>query len=140
MKFAHVSMSCADPRRIEAFYAKHFGFHRARVCPLPGGNEIVFLKSGDVYLELFKAEGNRPVAVWGEDGPHFPGLRHIAFQVTDVDRKLEEMGSDAHVTLGPMSFDAFIPGWRTAWVADPEGNVVEISQGYVDQEPPPANG
>lgn len=134
MKFAHVSMSCNDPKAVEAFYAKHFGFRRARVCPLPDGGEIVFVKSGGVYLELFKAEGERPSAAVAADGPHYPGLRHIAFQVGSVDRKLEQMGEDARITLGPLSFDDFIPGWRTVWVADPEGNVVEISQGYRDEE------
>ncbi len=39
---------------------------------------------------------------------------------------------------GPFDFDAFIPGWRTVWVADPEGNIVEITQGYQDEENPPA--
>jgi glyoxylase I family protein len=48
------------------------------------------------------------------------------------------MGSDAKVTLGPLDFDAFIPGWRTVWIADPDGNIVEITQGYGDQEPAPA--
>jgi glyoxylase I family protein len=47
------------------------------------------------------------------------------------------MGDDAIVTLGPLTFDAFIPGWKTAWVRDPSGMIVEISQGYRDQEPPP---
>ena len=47
------------------------------------------------------------------------------------------MGTDAVITLGPMSFDAFIPGWRTVWVKDPDGNIVEISQGYVDEVNPP---
>ena len=42
------------------------------------------------------------------------------------------MGPDAHVTAGPMSFDAIIPGWRTVWIADPDGDIVEISQGYTD--------
>ena len=46
---------------------------------------------------------------------------------------LAEMGKDAVITLGPFSFDAVIPGWRTVWVSDPEGNIVEISQGYKDQ-------
>jgi glyoxylase I family protein len=64
----------------------------------------------------------------------YPGWRHIAFKVDDVDAKLAEMGSDAQVSLGPLSFDDFIPGWRTVWVTDPEGNIVEISQGYTDQE------
>jgi glyoxylase I family protein len=57
--------------------------------------------------------------------------------VDNVDAKLAEMGNDAKITLGPLSFDDVIQGWRTAWVADPEGNIVEISQGYVDQENPP---
>jgi glyoxylase I family protein len=39
-----------------------------------------------------------------------------------------------------MSFNDFIPGWRTAWIADPEGNIVEISQGFTDQENPPPLG
>jgi glyoxylase I family protein len=41
------------------------------------------------------------------------------------------------ITLGPISFDAFIPGWKTVWVKDPDGNIVEISQGYTDQVNPP---
>ena len=51
---------------------------------------------------------------------------------------LAAMGADAKITAGPMDFDAFIPGWRSAWVADPDGNIVEISQGYVDEDDPPA--
>jgi len=31
-----------------------------------------------------------------------------------------------------MAFDAFIPGWKTAWVSDPDGNILEISQGFKD--------
>jgi glyoxylase I family protein len=53
--------------------------------------------------------------------------------VDDVDAKLAEMGEAAKLTLGPVDFSDFIPGWRTAWLADPEGNIVEISQGYMDQ-------
>jgi glyoxylase I family protein len=44
------------------------------------------------------------------------------------------MGSDAVITLGPLSFDAFIPGWKTAWIKDPENNIIEITQGYKDEE------
>lgn len=44
------------------------------------------------------------------------------------------MKDDALVTLGPLNFDDLIPGWRSVWVADPNGNIVEISQGYVDQD------
>lgn len=136
VSFAHVALSCDDPLAVERFYVRHFGFKRARVIPL-GSEQIVFLKSGHVYLEVFRASEKLPVPRAGKDGPAYPGLRHLAFRVDDVDAKLAEMGADAHVTLGPMSFDDFIRGWRTVWVADPEGNIVEISQGYVDQDNPP---
>lgn len=129
--FHHVAISCKDIGVIEDFYSKYFGFQRVRAFDL-GDTELVFLKSGDVYLELFQAEGGRPGALPVDDGHHYPGWRHIAFKVDDVDAKIAEMGDDARITLGPMDFDAFIPGWRTVWIADPDGNIVEISQGFVD--------
>ena len=41
------------------------------------------------------------------------------------------------VTLGPLGFDDWIKGWRSAWIADPEGNIIERSQGYQDEANPP---
>ena len=134
--FHHVALSCADPIATERYYVKHFGFHRARVIPL-GDTQIVFLRLDQTTIELFQAEGESPVTEIHGDGPHYAGVRHLAFKVNDVDAKLAEMGDAAKITLGPLDFGAFIPGWRTAWVADPDGVIVEISQGYVDQDNPP---
>ena len=135
LAFAHVGVNCRDPVASEAFYTQHFGFKRARVVPL-GDRQILFLKLGEAYLELFQAEGESPAPPPSNDGPIYPGWRHLSFRVDDVDAKLAEMGSDAKVMLGPLSFDDFIPGWRAAWIADPDGNILEISQGYVDQDNP----
>lgn len=129
--FHHMALACKDPLATEAYYTKHFGFQRTRVIPL-GAEQIVFIRSGTMYLEIFQAKGEAPAPPSGGDGPQYTGWRHIAFKVDDVDAKLADMGLEADVTLGPMSFDDFIPGWRTAWLADPDGNIVEISQGYVD--------
>ncbi len=129
--FAHVGLTCDDPVAIERFYTKHFGFQRARVIPL-GAEQIVFIKSGSVYLELFQAKERAPIGPPAQDGYGWPGLRHLAFSVDDVDAKLAELGDEVKVTLGPLDFGDFIPGWRGAWVADPEGNIIEISQGYQD--------
>jgi glyoxylase I family protein len=134
--FSHVALNCRDPLATERFYVRHFGFRRARVIPL-GAEQIVFLKAGTMYLELFAAKGDPPGTPAEKDGPGYRGVRHLAFQVDDVDATLAAMGGDAVVTLGPLDFDAFIPGWRTVWVADPDGNIVEISQGYTDQDNPP---
>lgn len=133
--FHHVAISCRDPLATERFYVRHLGFTRARALPIGDGKQIVFLRNGDAYLELFPAEGAGPAPVAEGDGPHSPGLRHLAFKVGDVNAALAAMGGDAKITLGPLDFDAFIPGWRTVWVADPDGNIVEISQGYRDEAP-----
>lgn len=137
--FSQVAITCDDPIVTEKFYSKHFGFKRARVAKLPDGDQIVFIKMNDsaFYLELFKAKEESPVPPASNDGPQYPSVRHLAFKVDDVDAKLAKMGDDAKITLGPVDFDDYIPGWRTAWIADPDGRIVEISQGYVDQDNPP---
>lgn len=132
----HVGMSCKDPLAIERFYARHFGFRRVRVVPI-GAEQVVFLRAGDFYLELFQAKQDAPAPPAGGAGPEYPSFRHLAFAVDDVDAKIAEMGADARVTLGPFGFDDWIQGWRGAWVSDPEGNVVELAQGYRDQDDPP---
>lgn len=134
--FAHVALNCRDLDRMEAFYCRYFGFHRARLIDL-GDDRIVFLRSGDCCLELFRAKQPLPFAAPQADGPTWPGVRHLAFSVENVDAKLAELGDQVTPSLGPLDFDSFIPGWRTAWVKDPEGNIVEITQGYRDQENPP---
>ncbi len=136
MIFSHVAFSCADPARTEAFYRTHFGFHRARVIG-EGDDQVVFLKmeSCSVMLELFRAKGASPEPAATGAGPEFPGYRHIAFQVDDVEAILAEMGPEARLTLGPADFGDVIPGWKTAWIADPDGRIVEISQGYRDAHP-----
>ena len=136
--FHHMGLACTDPEVVERFYRRHFGFERARVVPAPDG-QIVFLRRGNAYLELFQATETAPRTAGDGAGPTGAGWRHLAFKVDDIEAKLAEMGQDTRVTLGPLRFDEIVPGWRTVWVADPEGNIVEISQGYVDQEnPPPA--
>ena len=136
MHWSHVGLNCRDQRATEEFYTRWFGFVRARVIPL-GDSEIVFLRNGDAYLELFPAAADadeHPPNT--DDGPAAAGaVRHLAFQTDDIDRLLERMGDAADVTLGPLDFGDFIAGWRTAWIRDPDGVVVEVSQGYRDLEP-----
>lgn len=136
--FSHVALNCRDPKVTEAFYTRHFGFRRARVVPL-GSDQLVFLRSGEVLLELFRAEGPADGPPVEGDGPHSAGVRHLAFQTDDVDAVLAAMGEEAQVSLGPLDFGDFIPGWRTAWLRDPDGVIIEISQGYTD-DTGPGNG
>ena len=132
----HIGFNCEDPIAIERWYAKHFGFERLRVY-LPGPDQVVVIGNGGVALELFPGAGEGPAGHGEKDGPTGRGWRHIAFLVDDVDAKLAEMGEDARITLGPLDMGAFIEGMRVVWISDPEGNIVELNQGYTDETKPP---
>lgn len=54
MRWSHVGLNCRDPRRTGEFYMRWFGFVPARAVPVDDG-EVLFLKKGDAYLELFPA-------------------------------------------------------------------------------------
>lgn len=131
--WSHAALNCADQARTEEFYTRWLGFSRARVVPLADAT-IVFLRNGPALLELFAAAGDAAGAAG--DGPRERGtVRHIAFQTDDLDAFLVGMGDAAQMTLGPIGFDDVIQGWRTVWLRDPDGVVVEVSQGYHDEAP-----
>ena len=131
---SQLALTCKDQSITENWYVENFGFKRARVAKLPDGNEIIFIKMADssFYLELFKSENESPCPDATNDGHTFPGFRHLAFKVNDVDEKLKSI-PNADITLGPIDFDAWIPGWRTVWIKDPDGRIIEISQGFTDE-------
>jgi glyoxylase I family protein len=137
LQFHHISLTCRDMAVTERFYTRHFGFRRARVVPLGDDNRIVFLRGPGLHLELFRAVQENPLKPPSGDGYSWPGVRNFSFQVEDVDGTLAAMGAEAELAFGPLSFDAFIPGWRSAWLRDPDGNLVQITQGYTDQDDPP---
>jgi glyoxylase I family protein len=132
VRWSHVGLNCVDQARTEEFYTRWFGFRRARVVEADGAR-VVFLRSADVYLELFPTSAEALFETTA-DGPANPGTaRHLAFQVADVDAFLADAAGALPVSLGPLEFGEFIPGWKTVWVTDPDGVVIEVSQGYVDQ-------
>jgi glyoxylase I family protein len=134
VKWSRTALNCRDLARTEEFYTRWFGFRRAHVFDL-GDTQIIFLRLGDAYLELFAGGAVSPADSYDAegDGSDRGGIvRHLAFQTDDVDALLREMGPAAKVTQGPMDFDNFIPGWRSVWLSDPDGIIVEVSQGYRD--------
>lgn len=138
VRWSHVGLNCRDQAETEEFYRRWFGFRRTRVVE-DGGMRVVFLRQAEACLELFAADNPSaasPDEVAQRDGWPEPGIvRHIAFQVDDLDDFLARADGQLTISLGPLTFDRFIPGWKTVWVIDPDGVVVEISQGYTDQIP-----
>jgi glyoxylase I family protein len=133
--FHHVGMVAKDPIAIEKFYTKYFDFKRERVYA-PGPDQVVVLKSGVLGIEIFKAEQESPAMPTGA-GPMHPCWRHICFLVDDLDAKIAELGSEATLTHGPVDMGVFVEGMKVAWLADPEGNIFELNQGYTPEDNPP---
>ncbi|HEX5404688.1 MAG TPA: VOC family protein [Pseudonocardiaceae bacterium] len=131
LQWSHVGLNCRDQVTTEEFYRKWFGFQRARVVPL-GDDKIVFLRQGSVYLELFSSA--RESVPSSADGPQEPGVaRHLAFQTDDLPAFLARIGDAVPISLGPLDFDDFIDGWHSVWLTDPDGVIVEVSEGYHDE-------
>jgi glyoxylase I family protein len=130
--FFHMALNCKDPINIENFYCKYLGFHRAKVFS-SGPAQVVMIKSGNIYLELFKASQDLSLPLPEGSGYEHPGWRHICFSVENVDEKLKELGNDVKVMLGPEDMSQYIAGMKAVWVSDPEGNIVEFNQGYIDE-------
>ena len=132
--FSHVGMGCGDPAETEDYYIRHFGFRRVRFVDL-GDQQLIFLatQDGGFRLELFKAKVPAPFPPPGGDGPQWPALKHLAFSVSDLDAFLGAMGPAARITQGPIDLGGLLLGWKAVWLADPDGRIVEVSQGYRDE-------
>jgi len=129
--FFHIGLSCNKTSIIEAFYTKYFSFERVKAF-ISGNNEVIILKSEGVYLELFQATESSPLPLPQRAGYRFPGWRHISFHVDCIESKLKEMGNDIHITLATMQVDNFSKGMKACWVSDPEGNIIELCEGYME--------
>ena len=132
--FAHVGIACTDPLATEVWYVKHLGFRRVRRVEIEG-KTLLFLASADggFRLELFQATARHPFPPPGGDGPQWPALKHLAFAVPDLDAFLRKLGPAAVVTQGPVDLNRYLEGWKAVWLADPDGHIVEVSQGYRDE-------
>ena len=122
----HVAIYTRDLARLEAFYTQVLGFAVVRRWDAPG---IVFVDAGGLWLELTRQDapddGTRPREL--DQGV---GINHFALQVQDVDahfRELVEKGVRA--VASPADYEHV----RVAFLADPDGNVLELIQD--DQRP-----
>lgn len=130
--FAHIGLNCIEPEKIEKFYEKHFGFTRKHIFRKDSGEQIIMIGSGNVYLELFSTFEVSVRRKTETTGPESRGWRHICFSVDNLEEKLLQMGEDVKITEGPVNLDGFVLGMKACWIEDPEGNVIELCEGYRD--------
>ncbi len=137
----HISLSTADLERFLGFYRDLLGLpllSRALVEPgmLPGFERIVGapgarvwvaqLSAGNLRIEVFCYENPVPGAARVSQ-PWDVGIRHIAFDVTDIDGEYLRLKSAGVEFLSePQSLEGV--GLRSVYMRDPDGNIVELQE------------
>jgi catechol 2,3-dioxygenase-like lactoylglutathione lyase family enzyme len=127
VRLDHAGLSVADLDAAVAFWERAFGFAVEFPFELPGGIRGVMLRGDGGRIELFA----RPDSAGGlraEDplsALATRGYGHVALTAPDIEApfaRAVEAGATPKVTPRPSPE----PGIRFAFVADPEGNLVEL--------------
>jgi glyoxylase I family protein len=123
----HIAFGCRDRDRSAAFYTKHFGFHRAHVHNRGKPGEFVQLRLGGVLLELFPAFDvpEEATAV-----PATLGFKHFSFSVDDIEAVVAGLRADGVEVEKIVELSHMAPGLRVAFCDDPDGNRIELVEGY----------
>jgi lactoylglutathione lyase len=125
----HVGLSVADLEAAEAFYTTAFGFARQltfELSPHPIRGVMLTHPSGS-RLELFEHSESVPgVLASGPIEAHATrGYSHFAVAAPDIDEAFATaLAAGATAVIEPRPSPE--PGVRFAFVADPEGNLVEL--------------
>lgn len=128
----HVGLCVSDLAVAERFYVEALGFARVRDLsppdavvstllrvPEPVGLTAVYLRSGDVVLELihFDREGNDAAR---ERSFTEPGLTHLSFAVDDLAATCDAITAQGGQVLRDTDVTAAV------LVEDPDGQVLEL--------------
>jgi glyoxylase I family protein len=124
----HLAMNCRDRLAQEAFYIEHFGFTRVRTFNRGKPGEFVMARLGSMCLEFFGS--SNPDAGGGEQAV---GFKHLAFEVPDLEAAIAKLQAAGIQTDPIHDASASVPGLRICFFRDPEGNILELMQGWQDE-------
>ena len=117
----HIALWVSDLAKAKAFYVDALGFAVAGEHARPErGDTVAHLRLGDMVLELFAGAGHPPRASY----PEALGLRHIAFQVSDIDMAVKTLAAQG-IAAEPIRNDTFT-GERMTFIFDPDGQPIEL--------------
>ena len=128
----HIAFNCRDRHATERFYTEHFGFRRARVFNRGKEGEFVMLRLGAACSELFDAP---PDAASGDarGGEQPVGFKHLAFEVPDLEAAIAKLNAAGTKTDDIIDAGPHVPGLRICFFKDPEGNILELMEGWQDE-------
>lgn len=145
MKIDHLNLVVADLERSARFYEVVFGLRRGFTATLEGAwfeqvtglrgarAECLFLDNpnGGTRLELIRYDRPSGDARAEDSVPHARGLRHVAFEVEDLEstlQKAREMGGEPISQPVEVPFRVAELGTkRLVYFLDPDGVLVEAA-------------
>ena len=68
-----------------------------------------------------------------KDGEQVIGFKHMSLDVPKLEPVLERLRADDLEPEPIVDVGHYIPGCRVAWFRDPEGNNIELIEGYRDE-------
>ena len=132
--FNHIAFRCRDLPAQEAFYIKHFGFKRSRTFSRGEAGEFIMLKLGGVRLELFPSDPTKELPADAKGGEQTIGFMHLAFDVPRLEPVIEGLRA-AGIEPDPIiDVSHVMKGARIVFFRDPENNLIELMEGYYDEE------
>lgn len=126
----HMAFGCKNIKVSEKFFSKHFGFKRVRTFNKGTPGEFIMLRCSNACLELFQA-GEKEKALSGGEQP--VGFKHLAFEVESIERTVAGLKADGIKTDDIIDCSSIVPGMRVCFFNDPDGNRLEVMQGYKDE-------
>ena len=118
----HVSINVKDIKAAIEFYGQVLGFRQLQTVPFEGFSLVYFQLPGGGRLELFDYGGKNPKSGREESEA---GLRHLAFEVDDVDAAESHLRSRG-VTITMAATDLPTLGSRAILFLDPNGVTLEF--------------
>ncbi len=117
----HVAIICSDYERSRAFYRDILGFRVVReVYREARESWKCDLEVGGAQIELFSFPSPPP----RPSRPEAQGLRHLAFNVDDIDAEVARL-EEAGVACEPIRVDEYT-GQRFTFFTDPDGLPLEL--------------
>ena len=123
-KIHHIAIICSDYERSKKFYTEVLGLKIIRETLRAGRQsfKLDLALNGEYIIELFSFPNppKRPTR------PESTGLRHLAFEVDDLDKIIEILKNHC-VEVEPVRIDE-ITGKRFTFIADPDGLPIEFCE------------
>ncbi|KWW21404.1 MULTISPECIES: VOC family protein [Peribacillus] len=121
-KIHHVAIICTDYEKSKKFYVNILGceIKKETYRAERKSYKLDLLVGGEYQLELFSF----PESPLRQSYPEASGLRHLAFEVEDIDQAVEELCKE-NISVEPIRVDE-ITGKRFTFFCDPDDLPLEL--------------